>query len=129
MASPVFIMSLMPGKSGIRLLLIRFSRPGDPISGLMPEKSLIRNKMPEPRRTKPQRRSPMPEITRIGQAFAARRVQLGLTQHLLADLAGVSRYSVQALEHGTGSVKLGSIIQIAEILGLRMEVAPVGAAR
>ena len=72
----------------------------------------------------------MPEITRIGQAFAARRVQLGLTQHLLADLAGVSRYSVQALEHGTGSVKLGSIIQIAEILGLRMEVAPVdGAAR
>jgi transcriptional regulator with XRE-family HTH domain len=72
----------------------------------------------------------MPEITRIGQAFAARRIQLGLTQHLLADLAGVSRYSVQALEHGTGSVKLRSIVQIAEILGLRMEVASVdGAAR
>jgi len=70
----------------------------------------------------------MPEIARIGEAFAARRIQLGLTQHLLADLAGVSRYSVQALEYGTGSVKLGSIVQIAEILGLRMEVAPIDGA-
>ena len=84
--------------------------------------------MPEPRRTNPARRSPMPEITRIGEAFAARRIQLGLTQHVLADLAGVSRYSVQALEYGSGSVKLGSIIQIAEILGLRIEVARVDGA-
>jgi transcriptional regulator with XRE-family HTH domain len=65
----------------------------------------------------------MPEIARIGEIFAARRLQLGLTQHLLADLAGVSRYSVQALEYGTGSVKLGSIMQIAEVLGLRLDVA------
>jgi transcriptional regulator with XRE-family HTH domain len=64
----------------------------------------------------------MPEIARIGESFAARRIQLGLTQQLLADLAGVSRYSVQALEHATGSVKLGSIIQIAESLGLRLDV-------
>lgn len=80
--------------------------------------------MAEPRRTRPSPRSPMPEIARIGATFAARRIQLGLTQHLLADLAGVSRYSVQALEYGTGSVKLGSIIQLAEILGLRLDVAP-----
>jgi transcriptional regulator with XRE-family HTH domain len=84
--------------------------------------------MPEPRKTTPARRSPMHEITRIGEAFAARRIQLGLTQHVLADLAGVSRYSVQALEYGTGSVKLGSILQIAEILGLRIEVAHVDGA-
>jgi y4mF family transcriptional regulator len=64
----------------------------------------------------------MPEIARIGAAIAARRIQLGLTQQLLADLAGVSRYSVQALEHGTGSVKLASVIEIAEILGLRMHL-------
>jgi transcriptional regulator with XRE-family HTH domain len=70
----------------------------------------------------------MPEITRIGEAFAARRIQLGLTQELLADLAGVSRYSVQALEHATGSMKLGSIIQIAEILGLRFEVTTIDGA-
>jgi len=64
----------------------------------------------------------MPEIARIGENFASRRIKLGLTQHLLADLAGVSRYSVQALEYGTGSVKLGSIMQIAEALGLRLDV-------
>jgi transcriptional regulator with XRE-family HTH domain len=70
----------------------------------------------------------MPEIARIGEDFASRRIQLGLTQHLLADLAGVSRYSVQALEYGTGSVKLGSIMQIAEVLGLRLDVTITGGA-
>jgi transcriptional regulator with XRE-family HTH domain len=81
--------------------------------------------MPDPRRTKPVRRSPTPEITRIGEAFAARRIQLGLTQQLLADLAGVSRYTVQAVEHATGSVKLGSIVEMAEILGLRLEMTTI----
>lgn len=64
----------------------------------------------------------MPGIARIGERFAARRVDLRLTQQLLADLAGVSRYSVQALEHGTGSVKLASVVEIADVLGLRLEV-------
>jgi transcriptional regulator with XRE-family HTH domain len=64
----------------------------------------------------------MPEITRIGKLFAARRVQLGLTQQVLADLAGVSRYSVQALEYATGSVKLASVVDIADVLGLRLEI-------
>ena len=84
--------------------------------------------MSVPRRTKPVRQSPMPEIARIGAAFAARRIQLGLTQQLVADLAGVSRYSVQALEHGTGSVKLASILEIADILGLRLHVASADSA-
>jgi transcriptional regulator with XRE-family HTH domain len=57
----------------------------------------------------------MPEIARIGSLFATRRIQLGLTQQLLADLAGVSRYSIRAVEYGTGSVKLASITEIAEI--------------
>jgi y4mF family transcriptional regulator len=78
--------------------------------------------MPDPRRTTPARRSPMPEIGRIGELVAARRIQLGLTQQVLADLAGVSRYSVQALEHGTGSVKLASVLEIADILGLRLQI-------
>lgn len=78
--------------------------------------------MSEPRKTNPARRSAMPEIARIGEAFAARRLQLGLTQQLLADLAGVSRYSVQSLEYGTGSVKLESVGQIAEALGLKLDI-------
>jgi transcriptional regulator with XRE-family HTH domain len=64
----------------------------------------------------------MPETTRIGELLAARRIQIGLTQQLLADLAGVSRYSVQALEYGTGSVKLASVVEIADALGLRLDI-------
>lgn len=78
--------------------------------------------MADPRRTTPTRRSPMPETSRIGEVFAARRIAIGLTQQLLADLAGVSRYSVQALEYGTGSVKLASVVQVADALGLRLDI-------
>jgi transcriptional regulator with XRE-family HTH domain len=63
----------------------------------------------------------MPEIARIGELFAERRVQLRLTQQALADLAGVSRSSVQSLEYGTGSVKLASIVEIADALELRLQ--------
>ncbi|WP_343572114.1 helix-turn-helix domain-containing protein [Mycobacterium sp.] len=64
----------------------------------------------------------MPEIARIAQTFAERRVTLRLTQQNLADLAGVSRYSIQSLERGTGSTKINSVVEIAEILGMRIEV-------
>lgn len=40
---------------------------------------------------------------------------------MLADLAGVSRSSVQALEYGTGSVRLASVVEIADVLGLRLQ--------
>jgi transcriptional regulator with XRE-family HTH domain len=65
----------------------------------------------------------MPETARIGQAFADRRITLRLTQQALADLAGVSRYSVQALERGSGGIKLGSVVEIADILGLHVDVS------
>lgn len=48
---------------------------------------------------------------------------LRLTQQTLADLAGVSRYSVQSLEQGSGSTKLASVIEIAGVLGLRIDVS------
>jgi len=40
---------------------------------------------------------------------------------MLADLAGVSRSSVQALEYGTGSIRLASVVEIADVLGLRLQ--------
>jgi transcriptional regulator with XRE-family HTH domain len=43
---------------------------------------------------------------------------------MLADLAGVSRSSVQALEYGNGSIKFGSVVDIADVLGLRLEPIP-----
>ena len=65
----------------------------------------------------------MPDITRIGRTFAERRVALRLTQQALADLAGVSRSSVQSLERGSGAVKFGSVVQIAEVLGMYIDVS------
>ncbi|HTX97600.1 MAG TPA: helix-turn-helix domain-containing protein [Mycobacterium sp.] len=67
----------------------------------------------------------MPDIARIGRAFAERRVALRLTQQTLADLAGVSRSSVQALERGSGSVKFGSVVEIADVLGMHIDVKAV----
>jgi y4mF family transcriptional regulator len=107
----------MPENSGISIDIAVLGQ-----HRLMPEKAGKGVGMPDPRKTTPARHSPTPEIARIGELIAARRIQLGLTQHLLADLAGVSRYSVQSLEYGTGSVKLGSVAQIAEALGLRLDI-------
>jgi hypothetical protein len=33
----------------------------------------------------------------------------------------VSRYSVQALERGSGGIKLASVVDIADALGLRLK--------
>ncbi len=78
--------------------------------------------MAVPRRTKPRPSNSMPEIARIGQAFASRRISLRLTQQTLADLAGVSRSSVQTLERGSGSIKFGSVVEIADVLGMHIDV-------
>lgn len=79
--------------------------------------------MADPRKTQPRRDDSMPEITGIGRQIAARRVELHLTQQTLAALAGVSRWSLQALEYGSGSVKLASVVQIADALGLQLKLA------
>jgi transcriptional regulator with XRE-family HTH domain len=78
--------------------------------------------MAEPRRTKPDPDAPMSEITRIGRVFAERRIELHLTQQTLADLAGISRSSVVSLERGKGSIKFGSVAEIADILGMQINV-------
>lgn len=78
--------------------------------------------MARPRRTNPQREDLMPGLAGISQAFIERRLALRLTQETLADLAGVSRYSVQTLEAGTGATKIGSVLEIASVLGLRLDV-------
>lgn len=76
-----------------------------------------------PRRRRVPREEPMPEIARIGDVFAERRIALRLTQQTVADLAGVSRSSVQSLERGSGSIKFGSVIEIADVLGLHIDVS------
>jgi transcriptional regulator with XRE-family HTH domain len=64
----------------------------------------------------------MPQIASIGHRFAERRIALRLTQQTLADLAGVSRSTLQALERGSGSVKFASVMELADVLGLQIDV-------
>lgn len=79
--------------------------------------------MAVPRRTRPTIHGSMPEVARIGRLFAERRITLRLTQQAVADLAGVSRSSVQSLERGSGSIKFGSVLEIADVLGLNLVVS------
>ena len=65
----------------------------------------------------------MREFSGIGRIFAERRITLRLTQQAVADLAGVSRSSVQSLERGSGSLKFASVVEIADILGLHISVS------
>ena len=53
----------------------------------------------------------------LADRFVARRHQLGVTQTELADLAGVSRSSVQAIEAGKRTAQFDVVLAIAEALG------------
>jgi transcriptional regulator with XRE-family HTH domain len=65
----------------------------------------------------------MPEMAGIARRFTDRRLALRLTQQGLADLAGVTRYSVQSLERGDSSLKFASVLQIAVALGLHLHAS------
>jgi y4mF family transcriptional regulator len=52
-----------------------------------------------------------------------RRLQLGLTQHDLADMAGVSERFVRFVEQGKPSVQLDSLTMLLETLGLELRLA------
>lgn len=80
--------------------------------------------MAVPRRTEPRRSAAAPEMDRLGRRVADRRVELRMTQQTLADLAGVSRSSVQALEYGSGSVGLAAVMEVAMVLGRQLELSP-----
>ena len=56
----------------------------------------------------------------LAQTFVDRRLTLRLTQQNLADLAGVSRYSVQSVERADDSIRVSSVLAIAEALGLQI---------
>lgn len=58
---------------------------------------------------------------RYGDVFRARRRHLGLTQHELSDLSGVSARFIHDLEHDKPSVRLSAVLAVAEALGLVLE--------
>lgn len=74
--------------------------------------------MAQPRRR--QSRSVQPFSAGVRRGLVERRIDLGLTQEELADLAGVSRAALQRLEAGVASTRLETLGRVAEALGCRV---------
>jgi DNA-binding XRE family transcriptional regulator len=55
-------------------------------------------------------------------ALRGRRLELGLTQAAVADLAAVSRRTVVALEQGRTTVALGTALAVLGVLGLGLHI-------
>jgi DNA-binding XRE family transcriptional regulator len=64
-------------------------------------------------------RNPMIEI---GQSIRGRRELLGLLQPGLAEIAGVSRRTVQLVENGKGNPSIETLFKITDPLGLTITV-------
>jgi y4mF family transcriptional regulator len=59
----------------------------------------------------------------LAGAVRTRRLDLGLTQQDLADMAGVSERFVRFVEQGKPSVQLDSLTAVLETLGLELQLA------
>lgn len=58
----------------------------------------------------------------IGRLIKERRKKLGLDQQDLADLAMVGINTVVAIERGQGNPQLETLLSIAEVLGLQIDL-------
>jgi len=65
----------------------------------------------------------------LGKAIQHKRAELGLTQGQLACMAGISRQSLNGIEHGTVNATLESLICIMDVLGLTLDVTDTEASR
>ena len=56
----------------------------------------------------------------IGQKIRNRRVELGINQQTLADLAEVGINTVVAIERGTGNPSINTLQKIVNVLGMEI---------
>ena len=63
-------------------------------------------------------------VASLAEAVRARRVELGLRQADLAELAGCSRRFVNTLEQGKPTLRLDKLLDVLEVLGLGLSVVP-----
>ena len=63
-------------------------------------------------------------ITRLGNQLREKRISRGLTQAQLAELAGLTRYKVIAVEKGTLSVGMIAYARILAALDCELTVVP-----
>ena len=52
----------------------------------------------------------------------ARREALSISQKQLAEIAGISLRSLKALESGVGNPTLHTLLQVAEVLGVEIQL-------
>lgn len=67
-----------------------------------------------------------PALVALGEAFAARRRELGILQQQLADAAGISRSTLHTIEHGGAGVRWEKVFAVAQALDLEMTFTPKG---
>lgn len=58
----------------------------------------------------------------IGQKIRDCRVELGINQQTLSDLADVGINTVVAIERGTGNPSINTLAKIVNVLGLEIRV-------
>lgn len=63
-------------------------------------------------------------LENIGTFIKARRTQQGLTTNDAAMLCNVSSYTLNKIENGFEGVKLSTLLQIMQGLGIKMKVEP-----
>lgn len=66
---------------------------------------------------------PADEASRLGAELRARRHALHLTQEELAELAETTQRFVSTVETGKQTVRLDKVIEVADVLGLRVTFA------
>ena len=64
------------------------------------------------------------EFTRkLGETVRTHRKAAGLTQHQLADMAGIGRSTVFEIEKGRSSVQIGNVLAVLSVLTIRVELS------
>ncbi|UUC94381.1 helix-turn-helix domain-containing protein [Comamonas sp. C11] len=61
---------------------------------------------------------PSPEVS-LGKAVRSRRLELGWSQEDLGFEAGIHRTYVGVIERGEKSISIGSLVHLAETLGVK----------
>ncbi|MGY2488220.1 helix-turn-helix transcriptional regulator [Cupriavidus sp. CP313] len=58
----------------------------------------------------------------LGNAIQRKRVALGLTQQQLADMAELSRQSLNGIEHGSVNATIQTLGRLMDVLGLALDI-------
>jgi y4mF family transcriptional regulator len=60
----------------------------------------------------------------LGEQVRGRRSELGLDQHELSLVTGVSRRTIHAIEHGKPTVQLAALVSVLRGVGLELSATP-----